>query len=176
MVYQLRELDKRRILDFRRKKRNEYSQLLKTIYEYADEQSSDYELVIGNIMRRALEAFGTFEYRKGIDEISCDQSILSAIAENKRDYFENSMYRLILNGESHLEERTKSMTDNNFFATITADEKRRTAKDVLCLMYLLNESHIKAQFNAMKDEIGTDVVANIEKWLHAIEANHVALT
>jgi len=119
-------------------------------------------------MRRMLEAFGTFEYRKGIDEISCDQRILSIIPEEKRDYFENLMYRLILNGESHLVERTKSLTDNNFFATITTDEKKRTAKDVLCLMYLLNSNHIKAQFYAMKDEVGVDVIGDIEKWLKAI--------
>ena len=119
-------------------------------------------------MRRMLEAFATFEYRKGIDEISCDQTILSIITEEKRDYFENLMYRLILNGESHLEERTKSLTDNNFFATITAEEKKRTAKDVLCLMYLLNSNHIKAQFYAMKDDIGVDVIEDIKKWLNAI--------
>ena len=119
-------------------------------------------------MRRAVEAFGTFEFRKSIDEISCDPAILSIIKEEKRDYFENLMYRLILNGESHLEERTKSMTDNNFFATISPDEKKRTAKDVLCLMFLLNESHIKAQFNAMKDDIGDVAIADIEEWVAAI--------
>ena len=168
MAYRLLELDKRKITIFSRKKRNEYSQLLKTVYEYASNRSEEYELVIGNIMRRMLEAFATFEYRKGIDEISCDQTILSIITEGKRDYFENLMYRLILNGESHLEERTKSLTDNNFFATITAEEKKRTAKDVLCLMYLLNSNHIKAQFYAMKDDIGVDVIEDIEKWLNAI--------
>jgi len=168
MAYRLLELDKRMITTFSRNKRNEYSQLLKTVYEYASNKSDDYELVIGNIMRRLLEAFGTFEYRKGIDEISCDQTILSIINEEKRDYFENLMYRLILNGESHLEERTKSLTDNNFFATITTDEKKRTAKDVLCLMYLLNINHIKAQFYAMKDDVGVGVIGDIEKWLKAI--------
>ena len=171
MVYRLLDLDKRELTVFSRKKRNEYSQLLKTVYEHASNKSNEYELVIGNIMRRMLEAFGTFEYRKGIDEISCDQTILSIIDEEKREYFENLMYRLVLNGDSHLEERTKSLTDNNFFATITADEKKRTAKDVLCLMYLLNGNHIKAQFHAIKDEVGTDVVGNIEKWINDIAQN-----
>ena len=168
MAFRLLELDKHKITDFNRKKRNEYSQLLKTVYEYASNKSDEYELVIGNIMRRMLEAFGTFEYRKGIEEISCDQTILSIIIEEKRNYFENLMYRLILNGESHLEDRTKSLTDNNFFATITPDEKKRTAKDILCLMYLLNCNHIKAQFYAMKDDVGVGVIGDIEKWLKAI--------
>jgi len=171
MEVRLLELDKHKITFFSRKKRNEYSQLLKVIYEYAKNKSSDYELIIGNVMRRAMEAFGTFGYRKGIDEISCDHSILNSFPEEKRDYFENLMYRLILHGESHLEERVKSLTDNNFFATITADEKSRTAKDVLCLMYQLNKSHIEAHFTAMKDEVGRDVITDIEKWLNAIGDN-----
>ena len=168
MGYKLFELDKSGIAIFNCKKRNEYSQLLKTVYEYASNKSDECELVIGNIMRRMLEAFGTFEYRKGIDGISCDPKILDTIAEEKRDYFENIMYRLILNGESHFEERTKLLTDNNFFATITPDEKKRTAKDVLCLMFLLNKKHIEAQFNAIEDDEGVKAVADIEKWVEAI--------
>lgn len=168
MGYKLFELKRGEITSFSCKKRNEYSQLLKTVYEYASNKSDEYELVIGNIMRRMLEAFGTFEYRKGIGEISCDQKILSIIAEEKRDYFENIMYRLILNGESHFEERSKSLTDNNFFATISTDEKKRTAKDVLCLMFLLNGNHIKAQFHAIKDDGGINAIKDIKKWVEAI--------
>jgi len=172
MVYRLLELDKHILSDLGRKNRNEYSQLLKSIYEYAKNMSDDYELIIGNIMRRALEAFSTFEYRKSIEEISYDQTILRIIHEDKKDYFENLMYRLILHGESHLEERAKSLTDNNFFATITTDEKKRTARDVLCLMYQLNANHIEAHFSAMKDELGNDVISNIKKWLNVINSSN----
>ena len=168
MGYHLYTLDNRKISDFSRDNRNEYSQLLKTVYNYASGRSADYELVIGNIMRRMVEAFGTFEYRKGIEEIYYDPKILSIIPEEQRDYFENLMYRLVLHGESHLEERAKSQTDNNFFATITSKEKKRTAKDILCLMFLLNGNHIKSQFYALKDEVGNDVIPDIEKWLAAI--------
>lgn len=162
------ELHKREMVKFDSKNRNEYSLLLRIVYNYASNKGDEHELVIGNIMRRMLEAFGTFEYCKGLREIFNDQTILEMIDEEKRDYFENLMYRLILNEESHLEQRTRSLADNNFFATITADEKRRTAKDVLCLMYLLNSNHIKAQLHAMKDSIESDGIENIEKWLGAI--------
>lgn len=168
MSYRFLELNNQNIAEFSRKKGNEYSQLLRTVYEYASNQSDEYELIIGNVIRRMIEAFGTFEYRKGIDEISCDQAILAIIKEDKRDYFENLMYRLVLNGESHLEERAKSLTDNNFFPTITSYEKKRTAKDVLCLMYLLNSNHIKAQFDAMKCDIKGDVMKDIEQWVDNI--------
>ena len=169
MRYKIFELDKKNLSDFRHK-RNEYSQLLKTIYEYAADKSDEYEIVIGNIIRRALEAFGTFEYQKGIEEISCDQTILNLIDPDKRDYFENLMYRLVLHGESHLEERVKSLTDNNFFATFTSDEKKRVARDVLCLMYLLNKNHISAHFSTMKDDVGVDALSNIAQWANNIKS------
>lgn len=163
------ELDKNGVQAFSWKKRNEYSQLLQAMYEYASSASDEYELAIGNIMRKALEAFGTFQFQKGIAELSYDPEILLSINdEEKRDYFENLMYRLILNGESHLTDRTKLITDNNFFATISSAEKRRTAKDILCLMYLLNSGHIKAQFNALKNEVGDTAVSDIEGWISAI--------
>ena len=50
---------------------------------------SEYEIVIGNIMRQALEAFATFVYKKGIEDISTDDTVLSIIDEKYRDYFEN---------------------------------------------------------------------------------------
>lgn len=171
MTYRVLELDKRRLSSLKLKERNEYSLILKTIYDYASNKSSDYELVIGNIIRRVLEAFGTFEFQKGIDAISCDSTIISYIPENLRDYFENLMYRLVLNGESHLLDRTKTITDYNFFSTISPDEKKRTAKDVLCLMFLLNGTHMRSQFIAMKDDISIDAIEDIKQWIEAIEAS-----
>lgn len=57
--------------------------LLKTIYDFADSSSIENILAIGNIMRRALESFSTFEYKKGIDSISCDQEILKSMGNEK---------------------------------------------------------------------------------------------
>ena len=49
-------------------------------------------------MRQMLEAFSTFQYKKGFDDISTDQSILALLPEDVyKTYFENLMYRLILN-------------------------------------------------------------------------------
>ncbi len=36
-------------------------------------------LIVGNLMRRVMEAFSTFVYKKGIAEISCDDTILQQI-------------------------------------------------------------------------------------------------
>lgn len=50
-------------------------------------------------------------------------------------------YRLVLYGGSHNEERVKSMISEDFFDYISSDEKKRTAKEILCFLYLLDERH-----------------------------------
>lgn len=143
--YHLYELKNKVLSDFMYKKRNEYTLLIESIFRYGAEETNEDDLVIGNVMRRALEAFSTFEYKRGIDSISCDQEILSSLGDAKySSYFENLMYRLVLNGESHTEERVRNLYDQYFFSTTSETEKIRTAKDVLCLLRLLNRQHIEA--------------------------------
>lgn len=77
------------------------------------------------------------------------------------------MYRLILHNESHYEEQVYSMHDTiNFYEFIAEDEKQRTAKDVLCFIYLLNEPHLNAY---LKDVRGA--MDNIKIWSQQIPTN-----
>ena len=95
-------------------------------------------------MRKVLEAFGTFVYKKGISQLSTDSEIIASFPESERQYFENFMYRLVLNTDSHLEEKVQTTNDLNFFDYITQEEKQRTAKLILVLLYKLNPLHINA--------------------------------
>ena len=165
--YCLLELDKKQLIDFRYKKRHEYNELLKAIFNYAQTGSSDYEIIIGNIMRRALETFSTFVYRKGIDTISYDDQILNKLEADYKFYFQNLMYRLVLNGESHMEERTRTLIDIDFTSILSASEKQRTARDILCFMYLLNSSHINAHLKEVEDAEN-----EIQSWCNAIKEFH----
>lgn len=123
--------------------RQEYTEILKVVFRYASGQANDQEYSIGNLMRQALEAFSTFEYRKGIEDVSTDVHILNLLQEPKYiSYYKNLMYRLVLNGGSHKEEQIKSMNDFRFFSLISEAEKQRTARDVLCFIYLLNKRHL----------------------------------
>ena len=54
---------------------NEYVALLKQIYQYADDITNVSSDSIGNIMRRALEAFSTFNYRKPIEKVMYDSNV-----------------------------------------------------------------------------------------------------
>lgn len=137
------EICQKEIRQFSYNKRQEYTEIVQTIYKYARGQADDFELVIGNMMRQALEAFSTFEYKKGIEDVSTDEQILGLLNDKAYiSYYKNLMYRLVLHGGSHKEEQIKTMNDFNFFSLISESEKQRTAKDVLCFIYLLNKRHL----------------------------------
>ncbi len=141
------ELDCTGINAFKSEKHQEYTRLLETIHDYALNGTVETELFIGNTMRRVLEAFSTFLYRKGVADISRDPVILSEIDADKRNYFQNLMYRLVLNGESHYKEQIQGLQDMEFFSHLSPAEKQRTARDILCFMYLLNKPHILAHLS-----------------------------
>lgn len=103
-------LSQKQLSKFSFNKYNDYSFLLQKVYEYATipEVRSELDDNIGNLMRKILEAFGTFLYKSGIEEISYNEEVLSLIEDlDIREYFRNLMYRLILHNESHLEYQTR---------------------------------------------------------------------
>ncbi|WP_206282011.1 AAA family ATPase [Streptococcus sp. KCJ4932] len=146
------------------KKYNEYSELFKIVYDYACGNTSGYEYTIGNVMRRILEAFSTFIYKKGIEDVSIDESILACIDDKDYvEYFKNLMYRLVLHGESHMEERVKALQDPEYLDFISDEAKERTAQEVICFMYKLNSKHVLAHLE------GDNVENNIKSWLEKIK-------
>lgn len=146
-------------------KHNEYVALLKQIYQYADNTANVSSDSIGNIMRRALEAFSTFNYRKPIEKVMYDSNVMQALG-NKSLYFENLMCRLVLHGESHFKERIYSLQDNtNFFMFISDTEKQRTAREILCFMFILNKPHIIACLE------NNDYIQKIQSWESIIPDN-----
>lgn len=75
-IWELKNCD---LEPFKTENWQEYTELIKLIYEYGCgcENASKYNIAIGNIMRQVLEAFATFEYKKGIEKISTDETLLS---------------------------------------------------------------------------------------------------
>lgn len=165
-IYKQYELKNKTLIRFSYKSRQEYTELLKIVYNFALGDVSDYNLIIGNIMRQVLEAFSTFQYKKGIDNISTDRGILDLLPDVYQTYFENLMYRLILNNGSHKLDQTKSMYDMNFFAVISESEKQRTAKEILCFIYLLNKKHLLCHLDGCRD-----VEQNLTQWCYEIKCN-----
>ena len=148
------------------KNHNEYGSLLKKVYHFANGETQEESLVVGNEMRRVLEAFSSFTYQKSIEMVSCDLNVLNALG-NHSLFFENLMYRLVLHGESHYEEQVYSIHDGyNFYQFISEEEKIKTAKNVLCFMYLLNPYHIIAYL-----QVESGAIENIKQWVKAIPDN-----
>lgn len=167
--YCILELKDCALSEFRIRSRQEYTELLKQVYYYGNNESSDYDIVIGNVMRQALEAFATFEYGYRIDEVSTDDKILSQIPPEYTDHFKNLMYRLVLHGGSHREEQVKSL-NIDFYSLISSEEKRRTAKEIICFMYLLNKAHVLAR---LKEINNVEVI--IETWIKDLEKSVVVM-
>lgn len=164
------ELNLQNLQIFKYRQRQEYTELVKAIYDYALGNGNSYEITIGNILRQVLEAFATFQYKKGIEEVSTDSYILDALPEEEyKLYFYNLMYRLVLHGGSHREEQVKALDDMNFFSVISNTDKQRTAKDVLCFIYLLDEKHVISHLK----EYGNSAIMNLEQWCNDIKTRSI---
>lgn len=157
------ELENKNIATIDVRKRSEYTVLLGTVFDYAKEIDSQYSVSIGNVMRKVMEAFGTFVYKKGMSQLSIDKNIMSNFSKEDQAYYENLMYRLVLNTGSHMEEKVKTIDDMNFFDYISDADKQRTARDVICYLYKINPLHVKAHLQDKEDAVET-----IETWCRAI--------
>lgn len=143
-----------------------YTELIEHIYDFATlSQPPEEYSAIGNEMRKILEAFSTFLYKEGIASLTTNAKILSKLDEPYRTYFENLMYRLVLHGESHLEDDVKAV-EIDFFAHVSEAEKQKTAKDLLVLLYLLNDLHVLMHLKSKNEK---KVVENIEAWKNTIK-------
>lgn len=159
------ELSRNKLVPFK-KQRSEYGNLMENIYHYANGDIGIDVAAIGNMMRRALEAFSSFTYRKSIEDVLIDAGVLNDLNEHST-YFENLMCRLVLHGESHFEEQVYSLHDSaHFYQFVSDDEKQRTAKDILCFMYLLNKHHVEAYLRQIPK-----AVSNICGWIEKIPTN-----
>ena len=155
-------------LDGRQGKYNEYTALVQQVYAYAKSPDPSQDLVIGNMMRRVLEAFSSFSYKIGITEISTNSDVLALLPnEADRMYFQNSMYRLVLHGESHFEEAVRAAPEATFFSSLSDMEKQRTARDILCFIYLLNKHHLLKH-------LPNGAQADLDTWLINIQSTFAA--
>ena len=137
--------------------RSEYKKLLDKIYGFATDDPSYREneaMPIGNVMRRVMEAYCTFNYNSSFEDAIRLPELLNQIPENKRTYYENFMTRLLLNGESHMAEGVYALSTDEYFSE---DERRRSAKSLLLFFYYINPLHLTKFLN-------TDAISVIEGW------------
>lgn len=170
--YYLCELRNKDTTPLNLKNRSEYSILMNEVFKYACGNNQEFEYSIGNAMRRILEAYGTFNYKSGISQLSTNPEIAGRL-NGHSEHFECLMYRLVLHGESHEEDRANILEIDDYFADLSSEEKLRTAQEVLCFLYLLDSYHVKVHINTVS---GLDCGPIIEGWIRAIsqpETNNI---
>ena len=145
--------------------KHEYANQMLKVFNYAVDRSEDdpdetHDMGIGNTMRRMLEAFSTFCYCSGFEEMLHREELLELIPADKRTYFANFMCRLALNGESHAEESTYAL--NSITPYYTREEKVQTAKSLLLFLYYVNEPHLRAY---LKEKVDVVESWKDEEWL-----------
>lgn len=149
---------------------NEYSSLLWDIYSYAKTGTSGTSAFsVGNEIRRVLEAYSTFLYRKDFQDLFYDKSSQAKLNEFA-EFFKSRMARTVLNGESHLKYQTQSFSsDACYFAIVSEPERQDVAREVLCLLHLLDREHLEPHLvppPEFKSE--TTPIQDIEVWLEDI--------
>lgn len=144
---------------------NSYKWNMEEIYEYAkqsEDEDSDNDFYMGNIIRKNLEAYSTFNFRKSFDKILNNKVILSRIEPKElSEYFKNRMFRLLLNSESHTEYRTKAFLDYETFEQFSRSERIKTSKDILCFFYLLDQEHLESYL--------PNCISDVKRWIDEIQ-------
>lgn len=139
--------------------RNEYQKLLDDVFSVANSTSSDL-LSVGNKMRRIEEAYASFIGNKGFIELLHDEEFLQNVPDCKKTFYRNFMSRLILNSESHTEEKAYNMGD--FSEMFDEEEIKKTAKYLLMLFYYVDSFHLKSylkdDFSVVKQWVEEDEV------------------
>lgn len=158
------ELKNNEVLNMNLKNRNEYSKLLEQIYLYARGENVGFEMSVGNAIRRVLEAYSTFNYRKGMSQLSCTPEVVKELGDFS-SHFESLMYRLMLDGDSHSKERVTTLESSGFFTNLSTEEIIRTSKEVICFLYMLDSYHV---LQHLQDLRGYTVDTDIKSWIKDI--------
>lgn len=143
-------------------KSREYAVLLRKAYDFAKSTKEDTNesYVIGNVLRRIVEGYSTFNYGIGMEEFFREQELANRLG-NHLPLLKSAMYRLVLNDESHMRERASTMNPSNNFERFSYKEKQKCAQCVLLMLYKFDQVHVKRQ---LKDISETDLRNQINTW------------
>lgn len=130
---------------------NEYKELLLSVFDFACGNHDEKASVVGNQMRKIMEAYSSFIYARDFMSISHDNEIIEHVPGNRQTYYKNLMTRLVLNGESHEQEAANAMELTGFKFTI--DEKRIVAKSIVMFLYYINSKHVTSYLPVESMEI-----------------------
>lgn len=148
----------------RDKNESEYAVLLKRAYDFAVAEDIDpnESYVIGNILRRVMEGYSTFNYGIGMAQLSRDPDLQERLGD-QLPFLEDAMYRLALNDASHMKERVKAFNPANAFERYSNDEKKGCAQCVMVILGKLDSVHLKKHLGKCGVS-QQDIENNLRNW------------
>lgn len=143
----------------------DYKKSVNWLYTYACDPSDDKRNYAGNIARKTIEAYSTFQYSMGFSRVMQDQKILQSIQpESVRPYFHRRLTKIILNWESHTEDVTNAEGDIAANPQYNDETIDRAVRDVLCFIFKINEKHLLSHID---DPLAKE---KLNAWCHDIES------
>lgn len=145
-------------------KESEYSTLLERAFRFAasDQEDAEESYVIGNILRRIMEGYGTFNYAMGIQKLALDADLLERLGPHE-SVIAHVVYRLALNNESHMEERIAALNPSITFEQYSYQEKKLIAQCVFVILSDLDPHHVVKHL-ARKGLSRNVVTDSISEW------------
>ena len=142
-----------------------YTELVGLMYDYAISPNDQQRPLIGNISRKVLEAFATFEFSMGLSEFADSSTVLETIANQKlKDYFGRLMFSIVLHGESHTSDPVKIEGVIETAREYSSSEIDRIVRDSLLLIYCINGKHVLTH---LKDKDGAQ--SQLDSWVGELE-------
>lgn len=150
-------------------KKSEYQRLLKRAYDFASSETEDEaeSYVIGNVLRRIVEGYSTFNYGIKMEMLARDPALVGRMG-SVGQALSGVMYRLALNDESHLKDRVASLSPTANFEPYSYDEKRVMARCVLVMLSRLDPDHVVKHLRNFGVS-SSEVQENIRRWEEPLE-------
>lgn len=154
---------------------SQYKSWLQDVFDYAKGiNDASNGLSRQNEMRRILETYFTFNYGKDFDSLQNEGKLLNKIKDiNIRKYFEISILKLGLNCGSHSEKAINFDDDGPYGYNLdccTQEEKHQLARDLLCLLYSLDDLHVISLLSKSNSESEyNSIVSAFDEWLEQIK-------
>ncbi|WP_115686095.1 AAA family ATPase [Corynebacterium senegalense] len=158
-----RELETSQLRSIKLDEFGSYTEHLKKIYEFA--ARVDFQGVLpaqipaGNEMRLVLEAFAEFVAATDIVSLPKKAAVRDALEGTSiaiGQYFQSSLYRLLLHGESHSSDSIRAGAFD-FAPQISPAERRLMCRDLLCLIYSISSVHIPAKLSMKRGRDSADL-------------------
>lgn len=149
--------------------KSEYQRLLKSAYDFASSETEDEaeSYVIGNVLRRIVEGYSTFNYGIKMEMLARDPALVGRMGPVGKA-LSGVMYRLALNDESHLKDRVASLSPTASFEPYSYEEKRVMARCVLVMLSRLDPYHVVRHLRNFGVS-PSEVQENVRRWEEPLE-------